>query len=199
MATTDEIEEALAALYDNGSGEIALLKCVSAYPAPPEEMHLRTIPALRDRFNVVAGLSDHTMGIAVPVAAVSLGASIVEKHFTLSRGDQGPDSAFSLEPEELREMINSIRVVQKALGNVQFGPGEIERDSLNFRRSLFAVRDIRQGERLTTKNIRSIRPGFGMHPRHYDALIGMRAICTISRGTPLEWKLLDTQQPEIVS
>jgi N-acetylneuraminate synthase len=190
MCTLAEIEEAVAAARAAGAGRIALLKCSSAYPAPPEHMNLRTIPHLAAAFGVPAGLSDHTLGIAAPVAAVALGASIIEKHFTLSRRDPGPDSAFSLEPAEFREMVTAIRIAERALGEVSYGPTEAEKPSLLFRRSLFVVKDVQVGEELTAENVRSIRPGHGLAPRHLPEVLGRRAARDIERGTPLAWPLL---------
>jgi N-acetylneuraminate synthase len=166
------------------------IKCTSAYPSPADEMNLRTIPELARKFDVPAGLSDHTKGIAVPVAAVALGACIVEKHLTLSRADQGPDSAFSLEPDEFKTMVDAIRFAEKALGDVQFGPSAQEHASLAFRRSLFVVEDVKSGEMFTSKNVRSIRPAHGLHTRHLPAILGRHAACDIERGTPLSWDLV---------
>jgi pseudaminic acid synthase len=166
MATAEEINEAVQAARAAGAPQIALLKCTSAYPAPPEDMNLRTIPEMIQRFGMPVGLSDHTLGIAVPVAAVALGACIIEKHLTLSRSLPGPDSAFSLEPNEFKNMVDALRTAEKALGTVTFGAGGKQESSKSFRRSLFAVEDIQQGAEFTTSNIRSIRPGQGLHPRH---------------------------------
>jgi pseudaminic acid synthase len=190
MATEDEITEAVATARQEGAEEIALLKCTSAYPSPAQEMNLKTIPELARRFEVPAGLSDHTMGVAAPVAAVTLGACIIEKHLTLSRADHGPDSAFSLEPEEFRTMVDAVRFVEKALGGVNFGPSEREQASLKFRRSLFVVEDVKSGQPFTERNVRSIRPGHGLHTRHLPEILGHRAICDIERGTPLHWGLV---------
>lgn len=161
MATLAEIDEAVQTLRDAGCEQLALLKCTSAYPAPPEEMNLRTIPHLAEAFGVPAGLSDHTLGIAVPVAAGALGACIVEKHFTLSRDEPGPDSAFSLEPQEFKAMVEAIRVAEKALGEVSYEVTEKQQESRVFRRSLFVVKDMEAGEEFTEENVRSIRPGYG--------------------------------------
>ncbi|MDH7472934.1 MAG: pseudaminic acid synthase [Anaerolineae bacterium] len=190
MATLGEIEEAVQAARNAGAAQIALLKCTSAYPAPPEEMNLRTIPHLAGAFHVPVGLSDHTLGIAVPVAAVALGACIVEKHFTLSRGIPGPDSAFSIEPHEFKEMVEAIRIVEKALGEVHYGVSEREAQSRVFRRSLFVVQDVKAEERLTEENVRSIRPGYGLPPKHLQEVLGRRAVRDIERGTPLGWDLI---------
>jgi len=190
MATFEEIEEAVQTARAAGAQEIALLKCTSAYPAPAEEMNLRTIPELQRRFGVPVGLSDHTMGIAVPVAAVSLGACIIEKHLTLSRADGGPDSAFSLEPAEFKAMVDAVRTAEKALGEVHFGVSEREGRSRIFRRSLFVVRDVRKGETFTAQNVRSIRPAHGLHTRHLEEVLGKSAKQDIARGTPLSWDLV---------
>jgi N-acetylneuraminate synthase len=190
MATREEIEEAVTAARAAGAQQLALLKCTSAYPSQPEEMHLRTIPELAQRYGVPAGLSDHTMGIAVPVAAVALGASIIEKHLTLSRADKGPDSAFSLEPNEFKQMVEAVRVAEKALGEVHFGVSPREAASRAFRRSLFVVKDIKQGEVFTEDNVRSIRPANGLHPRHLYEVLGRYAARDIEMGTPLSWDLV---------
>lgn len=190
MATKEEIEDAVNAARGAGTKEIALLKCTSGYPARPEEMNLRTIPHLTESFGVVAGLSDHTLGIAVPVAAVSLGACIVEKHFTLSRNNLGPDSAFSLEPKEFKEMVDAVRTVEKALGQTHYGVTDEEAKSRIFRRSLFVVKDIKKDGLFTEENIRSIRPGDGLPPKYLNKVLGRRAARDIERGTPLSWKLI---------
>ncbi len=193
MASAEEINEALQAARAAGATEIALLKCTSAYPAAPEEMNLRTIPELSHRFGVPAGLSDHTMGVAVPVAAVALGACIIEKHLTLSRTDPGPDSAFSLEPHEFKSMVDAVRVAEKSLGKIQFGCSPKEASSKAFRRSLFVVRDVKRGEVFTTENVRSIRPGHGLHTRYLSEILGTRSRQDIERGTPLSWDLVERQ------
>jgi pseudaminic acid synthase len=190
MATIEEIEEAVATARHANAGQIALLRCTSAYPAPPGEMNLRTIPELARRFEVPVGLSDHTMDIAVPVAAVALGACIIEKHFTLSRSLKGPDSAFSLEPPEFKEMVEAVRVAEKSLGKIRFGLSESERSSRVFRRSLFVVQPVRQGDAFSEANVRSIRPGHGLHTRHLPQIVGKRASRDIERGTPLSWDLV---------
>lgn len=187
MASRDEVRDAVDAARRAGAPSIALLKCTSAYPAEPEEMNLATISDLARTFDVVAGLSDHTLGTSVPVAAVALGARIVEKHLAMSRDDKGPDSAFSLTPDEFGEMVRAIRTTERSLGQVQYGPGERERKSLAFRRSLFVVQDVKAGERFTSENVRSIRPAHGLPPKHIGAVIGARATRDIARGTPLEW------------
>lgn len=191
MATLAEIDEAVTAARNAGCKEIALLKCTSAYPAPPEEMNLRTIPNMAEAFGCPVGLSDHTLGIAVPVAAVALGACIVEKHFTLSRSIPGPDSAFSLDPEEFKAMVEAIRTTEKALGKVSYEVTEHEKASRIFRRSLFVVKDMKAGDTFTEENIRSIRPGHGLHPRYLTDLLGHKANKAIKRGTPISWELVD--------
>jgi pseudaminic acid synthase len=190
MATLAEIDEAVRTAREAGATQIALLKCTSAYPAPPEEMNLRTIPHLSQAFGVPAGLSDHTLGIAVPMVAVALGACIVEKHFTLSRDVPGPDSAFSLEPHEFKAMVDAIRVVENALGEIRYEVTAREAASRAFRRSLFVVKDIRAGEMFTEENVRSIRPASGLHTRYLDEVIGREASRNIRRGTPLTWDLV---------
>jgi pseudaminic acid synthase len=193
MATLGEIEEAVNTVREAGGVGLALLKCTSAYPAPPEEMNLRTIPHLAQAFGVPAGLSDHTLGSAVPVAAVSLGACIIEKHLTLSRDDPGPDSMFSMEPHEFREMVKAVRIVEKALGKVSYEATENERASRVLRRSLFVVRDMQAGEPFTEKNIRSIRPGHGLHTRYLDDVLDGRASRALKKGTPLTWDCVQTK------
>ncbi len=190
MSSLEEIEEAVSTARASGASEIALLKCTSAYPAPPDEMNLRAIEDLEEKFSVPVGLSDHSLGIAVPVAAVALGACIVEKHFTLARSAGGPDSAFSLEPREMKEMIAAIRTAEQALGAVQYGVNAREAASAAFRRSLFVVEDVEAGEIFSPANLRSIRPAHGLHPRHLQDVLGRRAACPIARGTPLSWNLL---------
>ncbi len=188
MASLGEIEEAVVAARKAGASQIALLKCTSAYPARPEEMHMRTISHMSETFGVPVGLSDHTLGITVPVVAVSLGACIVEKHFTLSRSNPSPDSGFSLEPNEFRAMVEAVRTAEKALGSVRYGAGVSE--STQRRRSLFVVKDIKAGELFTEDNVRSIRPGHGLHPRYLKEVLGRTASLDIERGTPLDWSMI---------
>ena len=190
MATLAEIDEAVSAIREAGSSQLALLKCTSAYPADPAEMNLRTIPHMAEAFGLPVGLSDHTLGIAVPVAAVALGACIIEKHFTLSRREPGPDSAFSLEPHEFKEMVDAIRTAEKALGEVSYEITEKQKESRLFRRSLFVVKDMKKGEEFTEENVRSIRPGYGLHARYLDQVIGRQASRDIQRGIPLEWDMV---------
>jgi pseudaminic acid synthase len=193
MATIEEIEEAVQAARQSGAMQIALLKCTSAYPSAPEEMNLRTIPELSRRFNAPVGLSDHTMGTTVPVAAAVLGACIIEKHITLSRSEPGPDSTFSLEPEEFKAMVDAVRIAEKALGEIHFGVGAKEASSRVFRRSLFVVQDVKQGQPFTEENVRSIRPGHGLHTRYLPEILGRSAARDVERGTPLSWDLVHRQ------
>jgi pseudaminic acid synthase len=185
MATLAEIDESVAAARAAGARQIALLKCTSAYPAPAEEMNLRAIPCLAELFDVPSGLSDHSLGSEIAIAAIAMGACILEKHLTLSRAAPGPDAAFSLEPDEFKTMTESVRVVEKALGRVTFHAGERESHSRVFRRSLFVVKDIKAGEPFTRENVRSIRPGIGLHPRYLDEVIGNNAARDLAHGTPL--------------
>lgn len=190
MASFEEIEEAVQTLRDGGCTQLALLKCTSAYPSLPEDMNLRTIAHMAESFNLPVGLSDHTLGFSVPVAAVALGACIIEKHFTLRRSDGGPDSAFSLEPEEFCAMVSNVRIAEKALGGISYGMAENEQASRVFRRSLFVVRDMKAGEAFTRDNVRSIRPGHGLPVRDLDRVLGRKASVDVQRGTPLTDSLL---------
>ncbi len=190
MATLGEIEEAVRTIRETGNGHLALLKCTSAYPAPPGEMNLRTIAHLAETFGLPVGLSDHSMEVSVPVAAVTLGARIIEKHLALSRDIPGPDSAFSLEPGEFKAMVQAVRTAEAALGTAGYGASQNESASRALRRSLFVVRDIRAGERFSPENVRSIRPGHGLHTRHWPEILGHRAARDIPRGTPLTWDLV---------
>lgn len=192
MATEAEIQEAVDTFRKAGGTDLALLKCTSAYPAPPEEMNLRTIPYLAERFNVVSGLSDHTMGIEMPIAAVAIGARIIEKHFCLDRSAGGPDTSFSLEPDELKAMVDGVRKTEKALGSVTFALTEKQKESAAFRRSLFVTQDMAAGEIFTDKNVRSIRPGYGLHTRHLKDVLGKKADHALTKGTPLDWTLIGT-------
>jgi len=190
MITPDEIADTMAAASDAGAIRVALLHCVSAYPAPIEASNIRTIPEMATRFNTVIGLSDHTPGTAVAVAAVSLGASIIEKHFCLARSDGGVDSAFSLEPAELKALTVDCRNAWGALGESRIGRQSAAEGSSVFRRSLYAVADIPAGAPLTQANVRSIRPGHGLAPKYLDDILGRKAACDIARGTPLDWNII---------
>ncbi|MDB2639668.1 pseudaminic acid synthase [Akkermansiaceae bacterium] len=191
MGTLSEIAESVHVLEENGCRQFALLKCTSAYPAPPEDANLARIRHMAEAFQVPVGISDHTMGSTVPAVAVALGACIVEKHFTKSRQIEGPDSSFSMEPDELRQMVEAVRVAEKAVGRVTYELTEKEHNSRVFRRSLFAVKNIKAGELLNSTNVRVIRPGYGLAPKHEVAVIGRRAKQAIVRGTPLSWELID--------
>ncbi len=190
MGTVPEISEAIDAARSSGCSDVAVLKCTSAYPAEPEDMNLATIPQIAATFDVAVGLSDHTMGVAVPVAAVTLGAVVVEKHLTLDRNDGGVDSAFSLEPHEFKNMVEAVRIAQKAIGNVKFGEGD-EVDKLRkYRRSLYVVKRIAQGEVFSEENIRAIRPGLGLAPKYFRQVLGRKASKDIEPGIPLSWDLV---------
>lgn len=190
MATLAEIEEAVQTARAEGNNKIILLKCTSAYPARPEDMNLTTIPHLGQAFGLPVGISDHTLSISVPVAAVTLGARVIEKHLTLSRDMPGPDNAFSLEPDEFREMVEAVRTSEKALGRVSYGPNRHEEKSKVFRKSLFVVKDMEKGEVFTETNVRSIRPGNGLHTRYLDTVLCKNARIRIKRGTPLSWDII---------
>jgi pseudaminic acid synthase len=194
MAALSEIEEAVSAARSAGCRQIALLKCVSAYPARPEEMNLRTIPDLSAKFLAPVGLSDHTMNPAAAIAAVALGACILEKHLTLSRLPAGPDSAFSLEPGEFKATVDAVRTAEKALGRIRYEVTEDEAGSRIFRRSLFVVEDVQAGEVFTSRNVRSIRPGNGLHTRYENEILGRRATRDIRRGTPLTWEMVSSAE-----
>ena len=185
MASLKELKLAILTLRKNGASEIAVLHCVSFYPAQPEEMNLATIADLKGRFKVITGLSDHTLGATTAITSVALGASIIEKHFTLRRG-RGPDAMFSLEPPEMKQLVLDIREAEKSIGKVQYGPGKRESENLIFRRSLFVVENIKKGERFTRKNIRCIRPGYGIEPKFLGLILRKRAKENIKRGTPLK-------------
>jgi N-acetylneuraminate synthase len=191
MADLDEIAEAVATARDSGCKDLVLLHCISSYPAPVEQSNIRTIPDIADRFDVVSGLSDHTLGTTVSIASVALGACVIEKHVTISRQDKGPDSEFSLEPEELRRLCVETRDAWASLGQASYALKSAEEASLKYRRSIYVVEDIPAGETISEKNIRRIRPGFGLSPRFYEDLIGRRVNRDISRGTPLSWDDMD--------
>ena len=191
MADRSEIEAALAAVRRAGGEQVVVLKCTSSYPAPPESMNLRSIPAWTDAFGVPVGLSDHSLDIAVPVAAVALGACVVEKHLTLRRSDGGPDASFSLEPRELADTVAAVRTTERALGRVVWEADEADRAMRRYRRSLFAVADVAEGELLTVENVRSIRPADGLASARLADLLGRRARRAIARGTPMRDDLID--------
>lgn len=190
IATLNEINDAVDICKPNGSENYALLKCTSAYPAPYEDVNLLTIPNMQKVFNVIIGLSDHTLGISVPVAAVTLGAKIIEKHFILDKAIKGPDSEFSLEPKEFKQMVDSIRQVEKAIGKVSYDLSDKVKKSRIFKRSIFIVKNIKKGEVFTKTNVRSIRPGFGIAPKYINIVIGKKANKNLSKGTPLTWDVI---------
>jgi N-acetylneuraminate synthase len=191
MASLGEIAEAVEAARRAGNGGIVLLHCVSAYPAPAEDCHLHTIGHLADAFDLGVGLSDHTLGIAVPVAATALGACAIEKHFTLRRADGGADAAFSLEPDELKAMVGAVGEAWAASGKVSYRLAPSEAGNRELRRSLYVVRDVAAGEPLTEESIRSIRPGLGLAPKHLPAVLGKRARRDLARGAPLAWEMIE--------
>ena len=191
MASLGDIERAVVTARENGCEELILLHCISSYPAPTESSNLRTVSNIAETFGVVSGLSDHTKGTAVSVAAVALGASVIEKHFTLARADGGPDAAFSLEPAEFKQLCDHCGSAWTALGEVGYELKTAEAKSLVFRRSLFAVKEIAKGEKLTVDNVRSIRPGFGLAPRHQKDILGRIAKKKIERGEPLAWSSIE--------
>jgi N-acetylneuraminate synthase len=193
MANLQEIDEAVRTARTNGVDELVLLHCVSCYPAKYEQANLRTIPHLADAFGVIAGLSDHTPGTACAVAAVALGACVIEKHFTLRRADGGPDSAFSLEPDEFKRLVDDCRNAWLSLGRIDYSRSDVERSNTVFRRSLYVVEDIPAGGRLTSSNVRCIRPGLGLPPKYLPQVIGCRAMRALKRGEPLGWKDVDSR------
>ncbi|GAB6039342.1 pseudaminic acid synthase [Endothiovibrio diazotrophicus] len=190
MATPAELTEAVEAARGAGCTELILLKCTSSYPAPAENCNLATIPHLRELFGCQVGLSDHTLGIGVAVAATALGATVIEKHFTLRRADGGVDAAFSMEPAELKQLVEETARAARALGTVHYGPVGAEDASLQHRRSLYIAEDLKAGEILTEKNLRRIRPGLGLAPKHYETVLGMAVSRDVATGTPLSWELL---------
>lgn len=190
MATLAEIEEAVATLRAAECGPLVLLRCTSSYPAPPEHANLRSLVHLRETFGCEVGLSDHTTGIGVALAAVALGATVLEKHFTLSRADGGVDASFSLEPQELAAMVEESERAWRSLGKLCYGPTEAESGSLLHRRSLYVVADLKAGDRLNASNLRAIRPGAGLPPRYYEQLLGCRVVRDVKRGTPASWDLV---------
>jgi pseudaminic acid synthase len=189
-ATIADIDEAVRTLIANGAGEIVLLKCTSTYPASPENTHLLTIPHMAQLFNCHVGLSDHTMGIGAAVAAVALGARVIEKHFTLRRADGGVDSAFSIEPEELRNLVIESERAFLSLGQIQYGVQQAETKNEEYKRSIYVSKDIKAGELFTKENLRVIRPGYGLSPKFYETVLGKTSRNDIKVGTPLKWEML---------
>lgn len=195
MSTASDIEEAVKTARLAGCKDLILLKCTSTYPALPTNSNVITIPHMRELFGCQVGLSDHTMGVGVSVAAVSHGATVIEKHFTLRRADGGVDSSFSLEPEELKSLVIETERAWQSLGKVNYGPTEAETKSLMFRRSIYVAQDIHAGEQFTAENIRVVRPGFGLHPRFYEQLIGKVSPIALTAGTPFNWELMLDKHP----
>jgi len=190
MASVVEIGEALRAAREAGNEQVCILKCTSTYPTTPENTNIRTIPNMRDTFGCEVGLSDHTMGTGVSVAATALGAVLIEKHFTLARADGGVDSAFSLEPHELQQLRDETERAWQSLGQVTYGGTKAESGSRQFRRSLYVAEDMTEGEQFTETNLRSVRPGYGLAPKHYDVLLGKRVNRALTKGTPVSWDLI---------
>lgn len=190
MGSLEEIEEAVEAVYSQDNRELALLKCSSAYPAITDDMNLAVIKDMKERFNIPVGLSDHSLGSLGAVGAVAMGASIIEKHICMSRKIENPDSSFSMEPDEFKQMVKDIRNIERAVGKVSYGPSKQEEESIKVRRSIFAVRDIKKGEKLTDENIRVIRPGYGMKPKYYNDILGKEPLHDIQMGTPLKRDML---------
>ena len=189
IAEVSDIELAIETCKKVGNNDITILKCTSAYPADPKDANLLTIPDIKSRFGVKAGLSDHTMGIEGPVVAVALGATVIEKHFILDKSIGGPDAHFSLDEKEFTEMVNAVRKAEEMMGVVDYKMTEKKKKSRQFSRSLFIVKDVKAGEKITKKNVRSIRPGFGMHPKYYNEIIGHTFVKNLKKGTPLELNL----------
>ena len=190
MATLAELDETIRTVREAGCEDLILLKCTSTYPATPDNSNVLTIPHMRDLFQVQVGLSDHTMGVGVPVASVAMGATVIEKHFTLSRADGGVDSTFSLEPQEMEQLVVESERAWQSLGEIQYGPTEAEKSSMIFRRSLYIAQDMKAGEVLTPQNLRSVRPGLGLAPKYYDQLLGKAVKEDVKKGTPVSWKLI---------
>ena len=191
MANQDEIKEAVDAAKEGGCKELALLHCISGYPAPVDQSNLMTIPDMYKRYNVLIGLSDHTLGTSVSIASVALGARIIEKHVTISRGEKGPDSEFSLEPDELKRLCDDCNSAWLSLGEAGYKRKPVENESIKFRRSIYVVKDIEAGDKFTEENIRRIRPGYGLPPKYYNEVIGKKAKYSLKRGTALSWDIVD--------
>ena len=190
MASLEEIEEAVKAVEGQNNNQFILMRCASAYPAITDEMNLKTMADMKERFHVPVGLSDHSMGSVGAVTAVALGASVIEKHFCLGREIENPDSSFSMNPQEFKQMVLDIRQAERAIGIVKYGAARQEEDNIDFRRSIFCVQDIKKGERLTSENVRIIRPGYGMPPKFYPNILGKIALQDIKRGTPLKEEMI---------
>jgi len=190
MANVAELQQMVSVARESGCNDLVLLKCTSSYPAATENSHLRTIPHLADLFDTIVGLSDHTLGIGAAIASVALGASVIEKHFTLSRAEGGVDAAFSLEPAEMKSLVIETERAWRALGEISYGQSIEESGSIRFRRSLYIVEDLKAGDTLTEHNLKAIRPGFGLAPQFYDVLLGKKVNCDVKRGTAMTWDLI---------
>ena len=190
MASIAELDETVQTIRDAGCDKFVLLKCTSTYPATPENSNVLTIPHMRELFDCEVGLSDHTMGIGASVAAVAQGATVIEKHFTLSRADGGVDSDFSMEPEEMKALVIETERAWQSLGEVKYGPSEAEKGSLVFRRSLYIAQEMKKGDTLTERNLRIVRPGLGLQPKYYDILLGRRVNQDVKKGTPVNWSII---------
>ena len=191
MANKEEIQEAVDVARENGNNELILLHCISGYPTPVEQCNLMTIPDMKNCFGLPVGLSDHTLGIEVSIASIALGASVIEKHVTLNASDKGPDSEFSIEPDQLNSLCIKCKSAWEALGSAGYERKPVEKDNIKFRRSIYVVRDIDSGEALTKENIRRIRPGYGLPPKYFNELIGKRVKSRIEKGSPLDWDMLE--------
>mgnify|MGYP003997817991 CR=1 FL=1 len=190
-ASLEDLESALNVLRKNGTKHIAMLKCTAAYPADPSDANLKTMVNMKETFNVISGLSDHTLGPTVPISSVALGAKIIEKHFTLSRESGSVDDSFSLTPNEFEEMVKYVRIAEKCLGKVKYGGVNSEKSTKKYRRSLYAIKDIKKGDILSSENIKSIRPSNGLHTKHYEKILGKKAKVDIDFATPISWELLE--------
>ena len=191
LAELNDIELAVKTLREYGCRDVVLLKCTSSYPAPAEEMNLRTIPDMAERFDCLTGLSDHTLGIGVPIAAIPLGARLIEKHFMLNKSDNSVDGFFSLDPQGFTQMVNEIRKIEKALGKIDYSLSPGSKKSIFAKRSLYVSKDIKKGELITQENIKSVRPSYGLHPKEWDAVIGKKTTKDLEKGDRLSWKVID--------
>jgi len=189
LATKEELKDAVNTAKENGCKELVLLKCTSSYPASPVDSNINTIPDLRKQFKCEVGLSDHSLGIGVALASVSLGAAVIEKHFTLSRKDGGVDASFSLEPKEFKELVVESLSAWQSLGKISYGPTISEKKSIQYRRSLYVSEDMKAGEVFTKKNLRRVRPGFGLPPKYFEKILGKKSLIPVKKGTPLTWKM----------
>lgn len=188
MANLAELSELVETVRSNGCNDLTLLKCTSSYPASPAGSNLATIPHMKELFDCTVGISDHTLGIGVAVASIALGARVIEKHFTLSRADGGVDAEFSLEPQEMKQLVKEVNAAYEAIGTVHYGL--TSQESTKLRRSLYIVEDMKTGDVITEKNMRSIRPGLGLPPKYYDILLGKKVKCDVKRGTALSWDMV---------